>query len=142
MTSASERWKRVLKVRAVQRRVLEIQLFKSEAEARALADLRDRINAIRDAAQPLVGINDGVKLQYVCELSSRLNAASRALAYPSKRAAEASIRDKYAVLAAKQRETVIEKLDTAAAQQEAKNAQDRQLRANVFRKSLKQGGTV
>ena len=63
MTSASERWKRVLKVRAVQRRVLEIQLFKSEAEARALADLRDRINAIRDAAQPLVGINDGVKLQ-------------------------------------------------------------------------------
>ena len=37
MTSASERWKRVLKVRAVQRRVLEIQLFKSEAEARALA---------------------------------------------------------------------------------------------------------
>ena len=103
MTANAQRWQRILKVRAVQRQLAELQLHRCEKEVRNLVDLGHRISAIRAAAQPLVGAQNGMMLRSVCELSSRLDTAQRALATPSRNAQEARNRQQHAVVAARQK---------------------------------------
>jgi hypothetical protein len=140
MTANAQRWKRIGKVRAVQRHMAEVQLHRCEKELRNLVDLGHRISAIRAAAQPLVGAQNGLMLRSVCELSSRLDSAQRALATPSQNAQEARNRQQHAVVAARQRETAIEKLAANVAAQDAKMAMDRQNRTAIFRKTTKSKG--
>ena len=140
MTANAQRWQRILKVRAVQRQLAELQLHRCEKEVRNLVDLGHRISAIRAAAQPLVGAQSGMMLRSLCELSSRLDTAQRALATPSRNAQEARNRQRHAVVAARQRETAIEKLAANVAAQDAKHALDRQNRAAIFRKAAKSEG--
>jgi hypothetical protein len=118
----------------------EVQLHRCEKELRNLVDLGRRISAIRAAAQPLVGAQNGLMLRSVCELSSRLDSAQRALATPSQNAQEARNRQQHAVVAARQRETAIEKLAANVAAQDAKMAMDRQNRTAIFRKTAKSKG--
>lgn len=135
MTANTQRWKRILKVRAVQRQMAEVQLHRCEAEVRNLVNLGERISSIRNAAQPPAGAHDGVMLQSVSELSSRLDFAHRALATPSQNATEARDRQQRSVTAAKQREMAVEKLEAAMAAHDARCAVDRQSRTAIFRKS-------
>jgi hypothetical protein len=135
MTAYAQRWQRLLKARAVQRHIAEVQLHRCEKELRNLADLRHRISAIRAAAQILVGTENGLMLRSVCELSSRLDSAQRALAAPSQNAQDARNRQQHAVVAARQRETAIEKLAANGAAQDAKHAVERESRAAIFRKT-------
>jgi hypothetical protein len=137
MTAHAQRWQRLLKVRAVQRHMAEVQLHRCEKELRNLTDLRHRISAIRTAAQILVGAHNGLMLRSVCELSSRLDSAQCALAAPSQNAQDARNRQQHAVVAARQRETAIEKLAANGAAQDAKHAVERQSRAAIFRKTSK-----
>jgi hypothetical protein len=118
----------------------EVQLHRCEEELRNLVELERRISAIRAAAQPSVGAQNGMMLRSVCELSSRLDAAHRTLATPSQNAQEARNRQQHVVVAARQRETAIEKLAANTAAEDAKHALDRQNRAAVFRKAAKSGG--
>jgi dTDP-glucose 4,6-dehydratase len=115
-------------------------LFGGEKELRNLCDLGGRISAIRAAAQILVGLQNGLMLRSVCELSSRLDSAQRALATPRQNAQDARNRQQHAVVAARQRETAIEKLAANVAAQDAKHAVDRQNRAAIFRKPAKSEG--
>jgi hypothetical protein len=140
MTANAQRWKRIGKVLAVQRQMAAVQLHRCEKELRNLVDLGHRISAIRAAAQPLVGAQNGLMLRSVCELSSRLDSAQRALATPSQNAQEARNRQQHAVVAARQRETAIEKLAANVAAQDAKMAMDRQNRTAIFRKTAKSKG--
>ena len=140
MTAYAQRWQRLLKVRAVQRQMAELQLHRCEKELRNLCDLGGRISAIRAAAQILVGLQNGLMLRSVCELSSRLDSAQRALATPRQNAQDARNRQQHAVVAARQRETAIEKLAANVAAQDAKHAVDRQNRAAIFRKPAKSEG--
>ena len=140
MTANAQRWKRILKVRAVQRQMAELQLHRCEKELRNIIDLGHRISAIRAAAQPLPGAQNGMMLRLVCELSSRLDSAQHALAAPKQNAQEASNHQQHAVVAARQRETAIEKLAANVAAQDAKHAVDRQNRAAIFRKAAKSKG--
>ena len=142
MTAATARWKRILAVRSVQRQMAEVQLNRCEAELRNLVGLGDRISAIRHAAQPSTGDHDGVLLRAICELSSRLDSAQSALSTPNENAREARDRQKRAVTAAKQRETAVEKLETSLLAQDAKNADARQGRQAIFRKTVKTGGVI
>jgi hypothetical protein len=137
MTANTQRWKRILKVRAVQRQMAERQLHRCEKELRNLVDLGHRISDIRTAAQPLPGAQNGMMLRLVCELSSRLDSAQRALAAPNRNAQEARNRQQHAVITARQRETAIEKIAANVAAQDAKHAVDRQNRAAIFRKAAK-----
>lgn len=142
MTAAALRWKRILKVRAVQRQMAEVQLNRCETELRNLVDLGARIAAIRDGAQPSAGAQSGLMLRSTCELSARLDSAQRALVNPRQNAAEARARQQRAVIAAKQRETAVEKLETTISVQEAKRADQRQSRASIFRTTAKFGGMI
>lgn len=137
MRAYAQRWQRILKVRAVQRKMAELQLHRCEKELRNLTDLRGRISAIRAAAQISVGTENGLMLRSACELSSRLDSAQRALAAPRQNAQDARNRQQQVVVAARQRETAIEKLAANGAAQDAKNAADRQSRAAIFRKISK-----
>lgn len=142
MTANAQRWKRILKVRAVQRQMAEVQLNRCEADVRNLVDLSQRISAIRDAAQPSAGEHNGMMLRSICELSSRLDTAHLALATPNRNALEARDRQQRAVIAAKQRETAVEKLEANAAAQDAKRAFDRQSRTAIFRRTPKSEGML
>ena len=137
MTATTQRWKRIVKVRAVQRQMAEVQLHRCETEVRNLVDLSDRISAIRDAAQPSAGGHDGMMLRSVSELSSRLDVAHRALATPRQTATEARDRQQRTVTAAKQREMAVEKLEANMASQDAKQAVEHQSRTAIFRKPNK-----
>lgn len=134
MTAADQRWSRILKVRAVQRQMAEVQLNRCEAELRNLVDLGARIAAIRDGAQPTTGAHSGLMLRSICELSARLDSAQVALVNPSQSASEARDRQHRAVVAAKQREKAVEKLGTNIAAQAAKRVNERQGRNMIFRK--------
>lgn len=137
MMANAQRWQRILKVRAVQRQMAELQLHRCEKELRNLTDLRGRISAIRAAAQISVGTENGLMLRSVCELSSRLDSAQRALAAPRQNAQDARNLQQQVVVAARQRETAVEKLAANGAAQDAKHAADRQSRAAIFRKTSK-----
>ena len=142
MTGSAQRWKRILAIRSVQRQMAEAQFFRCEAELRNLVDLGGRIAAIRDAAQPFAGTHDGLMLRSICELSSRLDSAQVALANPSQSASEARDRQQRAVIAAKQRETAVEKLEVSISRQETKDAVDRQNRTSIFRQANKMGAVT
>jgi hypothetical protein len=137
MTATAQRWQRILKVRSIERQMAEVQLQRCENEVRNLVDLGNRISAIREAAQPSGGAQNGAMLRSVCELSSRLDSAQRAIATPSQNATEARDRQQRAVVAAKQREMAVEKLETSTAKHAAKRADDRQSRNVIFRKTTK-----
>lgn len=137
MTASAARWKRISKVRAVQRQMAEVQLHRCEQEVRNLIDLGHRISAIREAAQPSAGAQDSVMLRSICELSSRLDSAQLALATPRQNAADARDRQRRAVVSAKQREMAVEKLETATIKREAKCADDHLSRTTIFRQITK-----
>ncbi|MFN3620181.1 hypothetical protein [Sphingorhabdus sp.] len=137
MTASAQRWNRILKVRSVQRQMVEVQLHRCENEVRNLVDLRNRISSIRKAAQPTAGEQNGIMLRSISELSSRLDSAQRALAATSQNAVEARDRQRRTLVSAKQREMAAEKLETTTASQEAKRAVDHQSRTAIFRKITK-----
>lgn len=139
MTAATQRWTRILKVRSIQRQMAEAQLRRCETELHNLVDLGTRISAIRDAAQPSEGAQSGLMMRSVCELSGRLDSAQRALVNPRDNAKTACDRQQKAVLASKQREMAVEKLEAAAFAQIAKQADDKQSRAMIFRKPSHSG---
>lgn len=133
MTAAALRWKRILKVRAIQRQMAEVQLHRCETELRNIMDLSSRIDTIRNAAQPSAVMQSGLMLRSICELSGRLDSARLALVNPSQNATEARDRQQRLVIAAKQRETAVEKLDAAKSGQEVKRAYERASRAAIVR---------
>ena len=133
MTAAALRWKRILKVRAIQRQMAEVQLHRYESELRNIMDLSSRIGTIRNAAQPSAVMQSGLMLRSICELSARLDSARLALVNPSQNATEARDRQQRLVIAAKQRETAVEKLDAAKFAQEVKRAHERASRATIVR---------
>lgn len=142
MTAAALRWKRISKVRAVQRQIAEVQLNHCETELRNLLDLGARIAAIRDGAQPSAGAHNGLLLASTCELSARLDTAQRALANPHQSATQARTRQQRTVTAAKQREAAVEKLAAATSAQAAKRTDERQSRISIIRKRAKSGGMI
>lgn len=142
MTASVLRWKRMSKVRAVQRQVAEVQLNHCETELRNLLDLGARIAAIRDGVQPSAGPHNGLMLASNCELSARLDTAQRALANPRQSAAQARTRQQRTVTAAKQRETAVEKLEAATSAQTAKRTDERQSRVSMIRTRAKLGGMI
>lgn len=133
MTGAALRWKRILKVRSVQRQMADVQLHRCETELRNLVGLGTRIAAIRDGAQPSAGAQSALMLRSICELSGRLDSARLALVNPSQNAIETRDRQQRLVIAAKQRETAVEKLDAAKSAQEVKRAHERASRAAIVR---------
>lgn len=135
MTAASKRWKRILAVRAVQKRMAEVELSSCEAELRSLVNLSTRIAAIRDDNQPIMGAQDGLMLRSISELSARLDSAQLALVNPSQNAAHARDRQQRAVVTAMQRELAVEKIHASKVTQDAKRAEDRLTKLAIFRRS-------
>ena len=142
MTGDASRWNRILKVRAVQRQMAELQLHRCDTELRNLLDLGERIAAIRGAAQPSKGAQNGTMMRSIAELSARLDSAQMALVNPEHNATEARDRQQRSVVAAKQREMAVEKLQTATRLLDAKRASDRQSRTAIFRKTPIFGGMI
>ncbi|MFN3450549.1 MAG: hypothetical protein ACK4ZE_00195 [Sphingorhabdus sp.] len=142
MNKNATRWKRILAVRAIQRQMAEIQLNKCVADVANLADLGDRIGAIRGAAQPASGTHDGAVLRSVCELTARLDSAHHALANPTRLAIETRDRQQRAVILAKQSEMIVDKLTIAITAKDEKLSEDRQSRTAIFRKPSSRGANL
>ena len=127
---------RILKVRAIERRIAEHQVARSNSALGHVTGLANRIAMLRDVASIESGPAVGAELHASCEMTGRLDAAQRAMQAPLTSAIDACARHRETLVAARQSEKAAEQLALASSRLAAKERDIRENAARIFRTNV------
>jgi hypothetical protein len=141
MTELSQRRRRILKIRSIERRIAEQELAHSEKGLRHVTMVADRIATLRGSTIVSGGLYNGGDLQASSEMADRLDAAHRNLELSLLRASAVRDQHRGVLVDAKQRETGAEKLAESAVNAARRKLEIHETTTRIFRKNRTYSGT-
>jgi hypothetical protein len=141
MTELSQRRRRILKIRSIERRIAEQELAHSEKGLRHVTMVADRIATLRGSTIVSGGLYNGGDLRASSEMADRLDAARRNLEVSLLRASAVRDQHREVLVDAKQRETGAEKLAESAVNAARRKLEIHETTTRIFRKNRTYSGT-